>query len=69
MRVYRNNTFKGHWPVGTSAIVVATSAEQAAIVLEQELEQHGLEQEIPVEEMIEIPTHTTYVEVLQNGDY
>lgn len=69
MRVYRNNNFKGHWPVGTSAIVVATSADQAVVLLEQELAIHDLQQEINVEDMVEIPTHTAYVEILQDGEY
>jgi len=42
LNVYTFTGFKGHWPVGTCAIVFATTALRAKDLLNQELEKKGL---------------------------
>ena len=69
MKIYYNNGFKGRWPVGTSAIVVASNAIRAATILEIELTECGLEQEVFPNDMIEIRTRNEDVLILQDGEY
>ena len=69
MNTYTNKTFHGHWPVGTAAVVVATSRVTAAQALETALAAQGLPQPIKPEDMhIVDPTHQ-HVRILCNGDY
>lgn len=68
MKVFYNRTFDGHYPVGTSAVVVAYDAYDAADRLEAELRTMGLEQRIATVDMIELEMKPQVV-VLQNGDY
>jgi hypothetical protein len=49
---YTNNTFKGHYPVGSAAVMQADSQEEAARNLECLLSQAGLPQKIEPETMI-----------------
>lgn len=68
MKVFYNSEFRGHWPVGTSAVVVAVDAEMAAYMLGEELAAMGLPQQVPPNDMIELEMKPQVV-VLQNGDY
>ena len=69
MNFYTNKTFKGYYPVGTAAVVKANSREEAAQLLNNELQTMGLETISP-EEMIDI-THGKLPEVfiLNDGNY
>lgn len=69
MNIYTNKTFKGHYPVGTAAVVVATSSRAAAAALERELVNHGLPQTINPESMIELKPTKNSVRVLNDGNY
>lgn len=69
MNVYTNTTFTGHWPVGTSAIVVARTAEMAAEALMAELARIGLPQHIDPQSMNRLSTYAPTVLVLQGGNY
>ena len=51
MKIYTNNKFTGHWPVGTAAVIRAESPEDAALLLAHELKEHGLEQIVKPEDM------------------
>lgn len=44
MNIYTCTTFKGHWPVGTAAVVIASDEAQGAALLAQELVRVGLPQ-------------------------
>lgn len=68
MKLFYNRTFKGHWPVGTSAVVVAATAEDAATALEDELHSLGLSQSVSAQSMIELEMKPQVV-ILQHGDY
>lgn len=66
MNVYYNDSFRGHYPVGTAAVVKAETKEDAARILEVALEAAGLGQSVPPSDMIEV---TTPVVIINNGDY
>lgn len=66
MAVFTNNTFKGRWPVPTAAVVIADSAGEAALILEDMLRSIGLEQKIEAQEMDELKD---CVAILSDGDY
>lgn len=68
MKVFYNRTFYGHYPVGTSAVVVADDAAAAAELLEVELRYQGLAQRVYALDMFELEMKPQAV-VLQNGDY
>ena len=69
MNVYYNNSFTGHWPVGTAAVVVAPNNWMAAEILEEELKNQGLSQKIDPKAMVRLPTYRPSVTILNNGDY
>jgi hypothetical protein len=69
MTVWLNTDFQGHWPVGTSAVIVADNKQQAAELLEKELERIGLSQKVDWQTMKELCTTSPGALVLQNGDY
>ena len=69
MKVFYNNSFIGHYPVGTSALVVAGNATEAAFYLEDSLLDHGLEQLIKPDDMLELSLERGTVLIVQDGDY
>ena len=66
MKTFTCNTFNGHYPVGTAAIVTAKSAKDAAKKLEAVLVEHGLPQQI-VPAMMK--PFATGVRILCDGNY
>ena len=64
--IWTNTKFKGHWPVGTAAIVEADRREEAAILLSRKLAEQGLPQPVDVDDMIPF---TGGVQILCDGDY
>ena len=68
MRVYTCKDFKGHWPVGSSAVVLAGNKTQARKILLAKLKEIGLEQKEPIS-LIEIPQDKQSVTILNDGDY
>jgi len=71
MRVWGCNKFKGHYPVGVAAVVVAETAEQAAFYLGEILESRGLEQPeaIDPDDMQELPLEDGQYLILCDGNY
>lgn len=66
LKVYYNTDFEGLWPVGTSAVVVAESAEQAELLLTDKLADIGLAYRGTMTELdITVPNAI----ILQDGDY
>ena len=66
LKVYYNTDFEGLWPVGTSAVVVAESAEQAELLLTDKLAAIGLAYRGTMTELdITVPNAI----ILQDGDY
>ncbi len=68
MKVFYNRNFVGHYPVGTSAVVVAVDAEVAAFMLAEELAADALPQRVAPQDMIEIEMAPQVI-ILQDGDY
>lgn len=63
--------FKGHYPVGTSAVVVAKSAEEACALLDVKLKERGLP---PLEgqkslRYFAVNTDIERAIIIQDGDY
>lgn len=69
MPVWLNTSFQGHWPVGTSAVIVAESKQEAATLLEAELARIGLSQKVDWQTMKELSTTAPGALILQDGDY
>lgn len=69
MKVYTNNKFSGHWPVGTAAVVVAESESQAAAILNAKLEELGLPGDAEQQDMSYLGTRTESVRILCDGNY
>lgn len=70
MKVWTNNKFTGHYPVGTAAVVLAENAEAAAFYLALELEKWGLKAEdSKPEDFKEIPQKLGQVRILCDGNY
>ena len=66
LKVYYNTDFEGLWPVGTSAVVVAESPEQAELLLTDKLAAIGLAYRGT---MTELDMTVPHAIILQNGDY
>lgn len=70
MNVYTNTLFDGFWPVGVAAIVVATSPEEAALLLEIELQERGLPpQTIDPAGFVLVDMHDPAAIILKDGQY
>jgi hypothetical protein len=69
MNVWTNNKFTGFYPVGTAAVVVADTAEQAAGLLNAELERLGLMVLSEPHQFALLPTTQPMACVLYDGDY
>ncbi len=75
LKVYTCTTFKGFWPVGAAAVVVAVHRGHALIILRDALKAHGLsgkkngDEELTLEDLVEISTSSADVRILVDGDY
>lgn len=69
MNIYTCNTFKGHWPVGTSAVVIADDEKEARQLLSDELVKDGLEPLAKLDELIKLDLTSKKAIILDNGDY
>lgn len=68
MKVFICTDFNGHYPVGTSALIIAKDIETAKSMLSKELEEIGLSQE-PNFTLDEIKTRKEQVIILNDGNY
>ncbi len=69
LKVFQNCGFKGHWDVGTAAVIVATDAVSATAILNDRLRVQGLSGDAMVEDTIEIPTDKPGAFILNDGNY
>jgi hypothetical protein len=67
-KVYTVTGFDGHWPVGTSAVIVADNMKHATTMLEEELTKRGLKIGDSCK-IVRLPLTTDSVHILQDGDY
>lgn len=68
MKLWTNNKFTGHYPVGTAAVVVADTAQEAADFLNLFLAEAGIEQ-CEAEQFEEMPFADGQVRILNDGNY
>lgn len=68
LEVFVSDDFKGHWPVGTSAVIVARDEDQARELLQAELIAHGLGGHDAFT-VRKIQTERPQAFVLQDGEY
>ena len=69
MKVFWSNNFKGHYPIGTAAVVVAKDAGAALVALDNLLASRGLKQTLTLDNIEELDIKETRAILLQNGDY
>lgn len=71
VKVWTNNKFTGHWPVGSAAVVRAKTAQDAADALNHVLrEYHSLTGDAKIEDMLEFPDRDSEtVRVIFDGNY
>lgn len=69
MKVWTNTEFTGHWPVGTAAVVVADTPNQACEALNAQLRSIGLPGNARSEDFRLIVTSKPNVTILRDGDY
>jgi len=68
-KVFTNNEFIGHYPVGSSAVVIAIDRIQAALFLQVHLKARGLNQKVKPSDMKELSMDFVTVVILNDGDY
>lgn len=70
MKVYVTTGFRGHYPVGTAAVVVAENEEQALLMLNVELRDYGLGPTTLEDAAFhKVDTRTAKALVLNDGNY
>lgn len=69
MKVFTCKSFEGHWPVGTAAVIVALTVEDAVALLSDAVAQHGLKQKIEPEQLVELDITQQHAVVLNDGEY
>lgn len=69
MKVFYNDSFRGYYPVGSSAVLIADNQTEAAELLKLKLEQMGLKQNIDPSDIYEIDVMEKGVLILCDGDY
>ena len=69
MKVFTTTGFKGHYPVGTAAVVVAESKEKAAALLNVELKRKGLPDTVKSTDMRQLRQDRISVNILCDGNY
>ena len=69
MNIYTYTDFKGHWPVGVAAVMVAENRDQAVELLEKRLNRIGLAQTIDSKKVILVSTSSPHVLILNDGNY
>jgi len=69
MKVYTCWGFTGHWPVGTSAVVVAGNTKDAVKLLEDRLAEIGLPQRIDPKSLVELDLTQPACTIINDGEY
>lgn len=69
LKVFVSNDFKGFYPVGTSAVIVAESYEQARELLIAEMQAKGLKDSVHLFTLVEVDANNSHAIILQDGNY
>ena len=68
-KVWLNTSFNGRYPVGTAAVIVAATSNEAANLLNQELRSRGLADTAMPDQFSELSIAAPTAVVLCDGDY
>lgn len=70
LRIFTCTNFKGHWPVGSAAVIIAENESDARSELWNTLKSRGLGNDDPSKwELIEIEPTSTQIRILCDGQY
>lgn len=74
MKVYTCTGFEGHYPVGTSAVIVALDVPHACVLMAQALKAAGLDKlegnrNVMALEFKELDLDKPIADILQDGNY
>ena len=69
IKVWTNTHFEGYYPVGTAAVVVAYTAEQAAELLNDACGKEGLGRPATAQQFTELPCVKPVARILCDGNY
>jgi hypothetical protein len=69
LNVYTCNEFRGRYPVGAAAIIVAENEQEAVKLLEAELTKDGLTQTINLNQLELVAITKPQATILCNGEY
>jgi len=69
LKVWCNTDFEGVWGVGTAAVVVASTRQEAEALLNAELASRYLPESAKADDFYELPLSEPTVLVLNDGDY
>lgn len=70
MATFTNTEFKGRYPVGTAAVIVAKDAARAAVLLRRKLKSIGLPTSgVKAKDMIRVYNVGESVKILLDGNY
>lgn len=66
MRVFVSTDFRGHYPVGTAAVIIANDKGEASDLLSKAMHEVGLDSDFTLDELdLSKPTAI----ILRDGDY
>lgn len=68
MNVYTCVGFEGRWPVGTAAVVVASTEAEACTLLSSALVEHGLKKQLEFD-IYKLDLTTAKAYILNDGEY
>jgi hypothetical protein len=68
MKLWINTKFKGYYPVGVAALIIAETVEEATILLSKALAERGLPPAL-TEQFEEVPLRSGEVRILCDGNY
>lgn len=69
LNVWTCNSFLGCYPVGTAAVIVADTREEAVKILETHLTHMGLRQSISENQILPVLTDEPHAIILCDGDF
>ena len=69
MNVYTCTDFKGHWPVGVAAVIIANDEDDAVTILQRKLAASGLKQDVSPESIKKVDLRWAEAFILNDGDY
>ena len=69
MKVWTCTNFKGHWPVGTAAVILASTEGEALHLLDEAVQKRGLPPLNETCEMVEVTMQAPRAVILCDGNY